>query len=161
MRVVCVNSYNCGSTGTIMLQVAETVRKAGGKAVACYPKSRSNTPKQKKEDLLIGNRISRNIHVKLAYITGLNGMFSVFSTVRFLRKVDQYKPDIIHLHNLHNCYINLPLLFHYLKRKAVPVVWTLHDCWSITGKCPHFTMVKCGHWQGGCYHCQQVKSYPA
>lgn len=161
MRSVSINSYNNGSTGTIMLQIAEMVRKTGGKAVVCYPKSRSNASKKKTEDLLIGNRISRNIHVRLAQLTGLNGMFSVFSTLNFLRKVDKWQPDIIHLHNLHNCYINLPLLFRYIKRKRIPTVWTLHDCWAITGKCPCFTMIKCGRWQSGCYHCQQVKSYPA
>ena len=34
----------------------------------------------------------------------------------FLRKVKKYNPDIIHLHNLHNGYINLPLLFKYIKK---------------------------------------------
>ena len=161
MRLLEINSCNYGSTGNIMLQIAETAKRTGAETLVCYPRSRSNAKKQSPGDLLIGNRISRNIHVRLAQLTGLNGMFSVFSTLNFLRKVDKWQPDIIHLHNLHNCYINLPLLFRYIKRKRIPTVWTLHDCWSITGKCPYFTMVKCGHWQGGCYHCQQVKSYPA
>ncbi len=160
MRIASINSCNFGSTGNIMLQIAETAKRTGAETLVCYPRSRSNAKKQSPGDLLIGNRISRNAHLKLAQLTGLNGMFSVFSTLNFLRKVDKWQPDIIHLHNLHNCYINLPLLFRFLKRKHIAVVWTLHDCWAMTGKCPHFTMVKCGRWKTGCFHCPQRKGYP-
>ena len=160
MRIVSINSCNFGSTGNIMLQISETAKRAGAETLSSYPRSRSNAKNQSPDDLLIGNRISRNIHVRLAQLTGLNGMFSVFSTLNFLRKVDKWQPDIIHLHNLHNCYINLPLLFRFLKRKHIAVVWTLHDCWAITGKCPHFTMVKCERWKTGCFHCPQRKGYP-
>ncbi len=160
MRTLSINSCNFGSTGNIMRQIAETAKRAGAETLICYPRSRSNAKKQSPGDLLIGNRISRNVHLKLAQLTGLNGMFSVFSTLAFLRKVDKWQPDIIHLHNLHNCYINLPLLFRFLKRKHIAVVWTLHDCWAMTGKCPYFTMVKCGRWKTGCFHCPQRKGYP-
>ena len=144
-----------------MIQIAETAQKGGAEALLCYPKSRSNAKKQREGDLLIGNRISRNIHLMLSEWSGLNGMFSVFSTLNFLRKIDRWKPDIVHLHNLHNCYINLPLLFRYLKRNKVRTIWTLHDCWAMTGKCPHFTMAKCDKWKTECSHCPQLKSYPA
>lgn len=160
MRIASINSCNFGSTGNIMLQIAETAKRTGAETLVCYPRSRSNAKKQSPGDLLIGNRISRNAHLKLAQLTGLNGMFSVFSTLNFLRKVDKWQPDIIHIHNLHNCYINLPLLFRFLKRKHIAVVWTLHDCWAMTGKCPYFTMVKCGRWKTGCFHCPQRKGYP-
>lgn len=161
MRILMINTCNYGSTGNIMRQIADTVRKAGGTAVICYPKSRSNATKQQPEDIVIGNRLSRNIHLLLAKFTGLNGCFSFFSTLHFLRKVNKWQPDMIHLHNLHNCYINLPLLFRYLKRTNIPVLWTLHDCWSFTGQCPYFTMVKCDKWQRGCYDCPQTHVYPA
>lgn len=160
MRIASINSCNFGSTGNIMLQIAETAKRTGAETLVCYPRSRSNAKKQSHGDLLIGNRISRNVHLKLSQLTGLNGMFSVFSTLAFLRKVDKWQPDIIHLHNLHNCYINLPLLFRFLKRKHIAVVWTLHDCWAMTGKCPHFSMVKCERWKTGCFHCPQRKGYP-
>ena len=160
MIIMSINSYNFGSTGNIMLQIAEKATSNDTKTLVCYPKSRSNVKRQRPQDLMIGNRISRNVHLKLAQLTGLNGMFSVFSTLAFLRKVDKWQPDIIHLHNLHNSYINLPLLFRYIKRKRIPIVWTLHDCWAITGKCPHFTMVKCDKRKTGCFHCPQRKGYP-
>ena len=160
MRIAEINSSNFGSTGNIMLEIAEVAEKCGHSAVVCYPKSRANAKKRKESDIVIGNRLSRNLHLKLAEITGLNGCFSYFSTLNFLRKLNRFKPDIIHLHNLHNCYINLPLLFKYIKKHNIKTVWTLHDCWSFTGHCPHFDMIGCDKWKTGCYRCPQYKDYP-
>lgn len=160
MRIAEINSCNFGSTGNIMLEIARVAEKCGHTAVVCYPKSHSNAKKQKKTDIVIGNRISRNLHLKLAEITGLNGCFSYFSTLNFLRKLNKFKPDIIHLHNLHNCYINLPLLFKYIKKHNIKTVWTLHDCWSFTGHCPHFDMIGCDKWKAECENCLQYREYP-
>lgn len=160
MKTVLINSCNFGSTGNIMLEIAETAENGGYTATVCYPQSRDNSRKQKEKDLIIGTRFSRNIHLMLAEITGLNGCFSYFSTMKLLKKLDKLKPDIIHLHNLHNCYINLSLLFKYIKKHNIKTVWTLHDCWAFTGHCPHFDMIGCDKWKTGCYSCPQYKEYP-
>lgn len=160
MKTVLINSCNFGSTGNIMLEIAETAENGGYTAAVCYPQSRDNSRKQKEKDLIIGTRFSRNIHLQLAGITGLNGCFSYFSTLKLLKKLDKFKPDIIHLHNLHNCYINLSMLFKYIKKHNIKTVWTLHDCWSFTGHCPHFDMIGCEKWKTGCCNCPQYKYYP-
>lgn len=160
MKTVLINSCNFGSTGNIMLEIAETAENGGYTAAVCYPQSRDNSRKQKEKDFIIGTRFSRNIHLQLAGITGLNGCFSYFSTLKLLKKLDKLKPDIIHLHNLHNCYINLPMLFKYIKKHNIKTVWTLHDCWSFTGHCPYFDMIGCDKWKTGCYSCPQYKEYP-
>lgn len=160
MKTVLINSCNFGSTGNIMLEIAETAENGGYTAAVCYPQSRDNSRKQKEKDFIIGTRFSRNIHLQLAGITGLNGCFSYCSTLKLLKKLDKLKPDIIHLHNLHNCYINLSLLFKYIKKHNIKTVWTLHDCWAFTGHCPHFDMIGCDKWKTGCYSCPQYKEYP-
>lgn len=160
MKTVLINSCNFGSTGNIMFEIAETAENGGYTAAVCYPQSRDNSRKQKEKDFVIGTRFSRNIHLMLAEITGLNGCFSYFSTLKLLKKLDKLKPDIIHLHNLHNCYINLSLLFKYIKKHNIKTVWTLHDCWAFTGHCPHFDMIGCDKWKTGCYSCPQYKEYP-
>ena len=43
----------------------------------------------------------------------------------------------------------------------VPVVWTLHDCWSFTGHCAYYTYVKCYRWKDGCFECPQKRAYPS
>lgn len=143
-----------------MLNIADIARKEGHEVYVSYPDSNSNRKKKADGDILIGNRFARNLHLQLAKLTGFNGCFSIFDTWRFLKKIDKIKPDIIHLHNLHNCYINLPMLFKYIKRHDVKVIWTLHDCWAFTGQCPHFTMVKCDKWETGCCSCPSYKDYP-
>lgn len=160
MKTVLINSCNFGSTGNIMLEIAETAENGGYTAAVCYPQSRDNSRKQKEKDFIIGTRFSRNIHLMLAEITGLNGCFSYCSTLKLLKKLDKFKPDIIHLHNLHNCYINLSMLFKYIKKHNIKTVWTLHDCWAFTGHCPHFDIAECAKWKTGCYSCPQYKDYP-
>lgn len=161
MKIVEINAGNFGSTGNIMLGIADIAKKEGHEVIVCCPDARDNRKKMVNNQLFIGDRFSRNLHIKCAELTGFNGCFSRLATNNFLKTVDEYKPDIIHLHNLHNCYINLSMLFSYIKKRNIPVVWTLHDCWAFTGQCPHFTMVKCDKWKTGCHDCPQYRQYPA
>lgn len=161
MKILAINSCNYGSTGNIMLQIADAARQQEHTVITCCPLSRDNKKKTIKNQWFIGNRFSRNIHLKLFKYTGFNGCFSIMSTLTFLYKLDKFKPDIVHLHNLHNCYVNLPMLFRYLKKRHIKTIWTLHDCWSFTGQCPHFTMAKCTKWKVGCHDCTQIGVYPA
>ena len=160
IRLLQINLGNVGSTGSIMLNMGQLLEQHGGEAFYAYPDSRTNRKKFISNSIIIGTRIERNLHLLLNDYTGLNGCFSLFSTIRFIRKISHIKPSIIHLHNLHNCYINLPLLFRYIKKHHIPIVWTLHDCWAFTGQCPHFSVVGCEKWKTGCYDCPQYMNYP-
>lgn len=160
--IVEINAYNHGSTGNIMLQIAAKARENGYCVYTCCPKSRSNIKRKDiSNQIFIGNRFSRNLHLLLGYFTGYNECFSIIATKRFLKKIDKIKPDIIHLHNLHGSYINLKILFNYIKKNDIRVIWTFHDCWPFTGKCPHFTLLNCKKWIYGCTDCPQLKEYPA
>lgn len=162
MRIVQINGGAKGSTGKIMMGIAEVARAQGHDVMCASPITTTN--RDAGEDCgyyRIGTFNSRRLNVALARITGFNGCFAWFETYKLLKKIDEFKPDIIHLHNLHDSYINLPMLFSYIKKHNVPTVWTLHDCWSFTGQCPHFTIVKCDKWKAGCHNCPQYKEYPA
>lgn len=162
MRIVQINGGAKGSTGKIMMGIAEVARAQGHEVMCASPITTTN--RDAGEDCgyyRIGTFNSRRVNVALARITGFNGCFAWFETYKLLKKIDEFKPDIIHLHNLHDSYINLPMLFSYIKKHNVPTVWTLHDCWAFTGQCPYFTMVKCDKWKAGCYGCPQYKEYPA
>ena len=162
MRIVQINGGAKGSTGKIMMGIAEVARAQGHKVMCASPITTTN--RDAGEDCgyyRIGTFNSRRLNVALARITGFNGCFAWFETYKLLKKIDEFKPDIIHLHNLHDSYINFPMLFSYIKKHNVPTVWTLHDCWAFTGQCPHFTIVKCDKWKAGCHNCPQYKEYPA
>lgn len=157
MRVVQINTVRYGSTGKIALSIKELCDKNN---IQCQIASRY--PEKSIEDsFFVSSWLDCHMHNRLSQYTMMQGCFSRFHTKRFLKKVEAYRPNIIHLHNLHGSYINLPLLFRYIKRQNVPVVWTLHDCWAMTGQCPHFTMVKCNNWKTGCHDCPFYRENPA
>ncbi len=158
--IVAINLGNFGSTGTIMKGISEAAEDEGYVTFRAYPEQVLNQPRQNR-DIIIINKLFLRISKKMSYITGYNGCFAIIPTLIFLHKLNRIKPDIIHLHNLHNSYINVPLLFNFIKRKRIKVIWTLHDCWGFTGKCPHFTLEKCQKWKNGCGNCCQIDAYPA
>ena len=49
------------------------------------------------------------------------------------------------------------MLFKYLKKKDIPVIWTLHDNWAFTGRCAQF---RCEKWKTGCENCPHLDYYP-
>ena len=159
MKILSINLGNYSSTGGIAQGIKQEAEQHGIEYVLAYPFDPQNKASQK-DDWIIGNRFGRKCSVALGMLTGFNGCFSLFSTMKLLRRIERYSPDILHFHNLHNNYINLPLLFHYVKKKQIKVVWTLHDCWSFTGQCPYFDMVGCVKWQTGCYSCPKYMEYP-
>jgi len=159
MRILEINTVNFGSTGHIMLRIADLARSEGHEAI-CSFYARRNKPADK-NTIYIGNKISHNLHKKFSKYTGYNGRLSVISTWNFLRKVKKFNPDIIHIHNLHDRFINVPMLFKFIKKNNIKVIWTLHDCWSFTGQCVHFTIAGCDKWKTGCHDCPQIHVYPA
>ncbi len=160
MKILEINTCDYGSTGKIMMQIAETANKQGYTCWIAIPRGRHNIESKYNHIIWIGSQIAEYLHIALGRITGLQGCFSSIATIRFLKKLDQIDPDIIHLHNLHNSYINIPMLFSYIKRKNIKVIWTLHDCWAFTGHCPYFTAKKCDKWKTGCYQCPSYREYP-
>ena len=160
MNVMEINACNFGSTGNIMLQIAEKARTAGHTVFTVCPDSRDNRKKQVAGQMLIGSRLSRNFHRVGAMITGREGMFSRSATAALIREMKKLDISLIHLHNLHGWYINLPMLFRYIKKNNVRVIWTLHDCWSFTGHCTYFDIYRCERWKTGCGDCPQRKNYP-
>lgn len=147
-----------------MQSIAQTVIAHGHEAYIAFPNGRHRERnRQSCRDIPaipFGSKFSESFHLLADRLTGFNGCFSVLSTAALLRRLDKLKPDLLHLHNLHNCYVNLPMLFRYIKKRRLRVVWTLHDCWAFTGHCPYFDIAGCGKWRTGCESCPQYRRYP-
>lgn len=112
------------------------------------------------DHIAIGGAMDKLLHTWCAKATGYHGCFSHIATWRLLRKIKKEKYDLIHFHNIHGWYLNLPMITRYIKKHRMKVIWTLHDCWSFTGQCPHYTMIGCGKWKTHCRACPQCKEYP-
>ena len=161
MNIVEINTCNYGSTGNIMMNVAALAQQRNHNVYTCCPDSALNRARNYQKQFFIGKHWRWLLHSKLGKLTGLNGCFSYFDTLKLINNIKSINPNIIHLHNLHGFYINIPLLFKYIKKHNISVVWTLHDCWSFTGHCPHFDMIGCDKWKTGCFKCPIYKEYPA
>lgn len=159
-RILYINLGNFGSTGTIMKMVGEYARNNGFCSFYAFPETGSNIPREK-NDIIICSGFRRKIAEKISFYSGFRGVWLHPEAKRLLKKFDEIMPEIIHLNNLHDTYINLPELFHYIKVHKNNVVWTLHDCWAFTGQCPYFTMAKCDKWKTGCHDCPSYREYPS
>lgn len=160
MKVFQLNTY-CGvkSTGKIAYDIACLVEKDGGKSRIGY-----GVPGISKESerfaYKIGNPLSRKIHAVIRKLLDAEGYGSIIATCKLIRELKGFKPDVVQLHNIHGCYLNLRILFSQLVKMQVPVVWTLHDCWPFTGHCAYFDACGCSKWVHGCYGCEQLDKYP-
>lgn len=160
MKVLQINSV-CGirSTGRICTDLADVLFAIGQDSLILY--GRESAPSQFAS---FSKKITTDSEVKLhgacARLFDKAGFLSKRATDRFIKEIERYNPDIIHLHNLHGYYLNVETFFEYLKTKDIPVVWTLHDCWAFTGHCSHFSYVDCDGWKNGCGNCPQIKEYP-
>jgi len=165
MNVAEINILDSGSTGKIMMQIASKARNQG-MVVKTFSNiglaPRKNRLYLKDENhFYVNNFFSYALHIKLGRLLGLNGLFSFFATLHLLYLLKKFNIQLVHLHNLHAFCFNIPLLFYFIKKKKIPLIWTLHDCWSFTGRCPHFVIAKCEKWKKGCYDCCYPKrSYP-
>ncbi len=158
--VVSINTVRFGSTGGIMTSVSDAAERAGWTCYTAFAKTRGDRGPFAGRDILISNAVLNSLAIRINRLLGFNGCYAWIETALFLQKLRRLNPDIVHLHNLHNCYINLPMLFGFLKKRRIPVVWTLHDCWAFTGQCPHFALAQCEKWKTGCRDCPQYRLYP-
>lgn len=158
MKVLQINSVcGTGSTGRIALDLYKTLEEHGHICRIAY--GRGNAPKNI-QTIQIGNIHDVYFHGVMSRLTDRHGFYSRNATKKLLKEIELFCPDIIHLHNIHGYYINVPLLFQYLKKLGKPVIWTLHDCWAFTGHCSHFQYVNCDRWESGCFECPQKQEYP-
>ena len=162
MKLLQINGGVFGSTGNIMFGIAKKAQEAGIETLCVSPVTATNKNREPKYPYIkIGSYNSRRASVMLSRITGYNGCFAYWETKKLLKTISDFAPDVIHLHNLHDSYINLPMLFDYIKKHKIRTFWTLHDCWSFTGHCVHFTISGCDKWKSCCSACPSYKGYPA
>ena len=159
MKIAQINVSHYGSTGKIMLQIADQAR-ARGHECKTFSRAWKNQALPSSEHAFVGSHFANGVHHIFAAITGKNEEYSKKGTKKLVKILENYQPDVLHLHNLHGWFIHLPTLFAYIKKSGVRVVWTLHDCWAFTGHCPYFDMVDCEKWTTGCFDCPQYKAYP-
>lgn len=159
MKVMQITAFSgWGCTGRIAVGIHKALISNGHEDIIAW--GRTNTADHAIRTIQIGSSIDQKIHGLYTRLTDKCGFASKRATIEFIKEIDKYKPDLIQMHIMHGYYINLDILFKYIRQKNIHVVWTFHDCWAFTGHCPYFDLVKCEKWKTGCYSCEQKKHHP-
>lgn len=154
MKVVQINvTCGHGSTGVIAVEIAELLKQRGHEAYIAYGQGTTDFP----NSFRIGTPRENKIHgLWNTRLLGEEGTGTKKGTRLLLNWLDDIKPDIVQIHNLHSNCLNYEMFFYYLKEKQIPVVWSFFDCWPFTGKCTHFVANGCRKWETECGNCPQL-----
>ena len=155
MRAAFVNSIiGTGSTGRIVYQLSKI---PGVQGRIYYGRKENHTDA---DAFRVTKFMGNAEHAVFTFLSDRQGFCNTEETERMVENLKAFRPDLIHLHNLHGYYLNVEVLFHYLKTIDTPVIWTMHDCWAFTGHCAHFQYVGCERWKTECAHCPGLSQYP-
>lgn len=162
MRILIINeTCGTGSHGRLCKEAADKYKADGHEVKIGYGRSGKIPQDCMEYAVRIGNSIDVYEHALYTRLTDKHGFASRKATRKFLKWAESYDPDLIWLHNLHGYYVNIELLFHWIKSHPEKEIrWTLHDCWAFTGHCVHFLVPGCGRWRAGCCRCPEKKQYP-
>lgn len=156
MRVLQINvTFGVGSTGRIVQDIHNHLLSQGIESSVIY----GRTKKFNHSNVYyIGSIFSLYLDAFLTRVTGLVGYFSFLSTLRIIHQIKKLNPDIIHLHNIHGYFLNIPIFLSFLVKFDKKNIWTFHDEFMYTGKCAYAQ--DCVKFQSQCQNCPLVKEYP-
>lgn len=149
------------STGRIVQEIGVTAMRHEWESHIAYSRGRDGLMGCSSHTIPVGGTGSVVWHGLMTRLFDRHGLASRCATERLIRRMAELRPDIVHLHNLHGYFLHYPLLFRFLSQSGIPVVWTVHDCWSFTGHCYYYSAIGCDRWQTGCHHCPQKGTFPA
>lgn len=159
MKILQINSFfTVGGPPRIMNGIYDTLKENGHECKIAAAREKMYIPE---DSITIGNSAGVYLNAIQSRIFDNDGFAAGKATKELITKIKEYDPDVIQLHNLHGYYINVEILFDYLRKCGKPIVWTLHDCWAATGHCAYFSVANCDRYKEGCYSCPQKKEYPA
>ncbi len=157
MKIAIVNvTAVTGSTGKIAHGLKERLTNDGNDVRLYYGRiDRTND----RDTIRISSDLDTRIHALLARITGLQGYFSKRATLRLIRELDRWKPDIVQLFNLHGYYLNINMFLRYLRDSGIKTVYSMLDEFPYLGRCCY--SFECDGFKTGCKACKlSKKEYP-
>lgn len=158
MKIVEINAnWGRGGPGGVVKDLYSVFQSKGENCLFCY--GRGNVP-EGINGYRIGSLIGNVTHLLKSRFLDSAGFESKYATQILCRKISEYGPDVVHLHNLLGYYLDVDVLFSFLKASDLPVIWTLHDCWAFTGHCINYEQAGCLKWEKGCFECPLKSDYP-
>lgn len=160
MKILQINSVcGLGSTGRIATDIYAALQAKGIESHIMFGRGEARGCDSA---IKISSQLDFYSHALQTRLFDNHGFCSTKATLQAIKALDELKPDIVHLHNIHGYYLNVELLFAYLKQQPkIKIIWTLHDCWPFTGHCAYFDFADCSKWKTQCFSCPQKNTYPA
>lgn len=160
MRYVQINSHGDRWADSIIFKKHYELQAAGHESWVFWARGEHEQDEYMQK---IARQVEVCVDAVQTRLDGRPGFYSKGITRRLLKKLDEINPDVVHLHVLLGYYINIEMLFEWLAKSSCQVIWTLHDCWALTGHCIYFTFAGCEQWKTGCgcmEKCPQPNAYP-
>lgn len=147
MRILQVNKYhyNRGGADKYFLDIAEALKRAGHEVAVFSMVHPKNIPSVYEKYFV--SRISFNEKLGWKNVVKIPGrvIYSLEAKRKFKKLVQDFKPDIIHLHNIYHQIS--PSILSVTKKRSIPVVMHLHDYKLI---CPNHTLFTAGKYCDRC-----------
>ena len=143
MRVAILHSSISGFFPRFYAALHASIVEQGNECRLFVPQSKTNRRVAAEDKYIFGFRSNTFIHQKLYALTGLQDIFSIFSTIALIHALKKYKADVLHCHLFNGKYICLPLLLSYAAKEKLPIVGTMHDCSAFTGRCAYYDEINC------------------
>ena len=146
---------NWGSTGTIAEECNRIARSRGWETYFAFGRYYNSS----KSSVIVGPNPQWDVYEHFIESCFLDneGLASRGATKYLVKRIMNIQPDIVHLHNIHDHWLNIQILFEYLNQTNIKVVWTFHDFWAITGHCAHFVRFNCDKFKSECRDCPCCK----
>ena len=162
MKVLQINTVykNGGSTGRIVYDLKGVMENEHINGYVAFGYGYVCDDEEREHLYRIDDKTGLMVSKVRTKLIGRHGFDNTSETKRLLEWIENVNPDIVHLHNIHNHYVNIELLLTYIKEHNVPCLLTMHDCWTFTGHCAYFDYSGCKKWITGCNNCPSLKDYP-
>ena len=138
-RILLVNKfyYNRGGDCVVTLNTEALLRKRGHEVAVFSMQYPENIESEWSKYFAGEVSFDGGMKNKLAALRRTLGMGDIKKA--FTRMLDDFKPDVVHLHNIHS-YLS-PVVAHLAKQRGCRVVWTLHDYKLL---CPSYACLRNG-----------------
>ena len=101
------------STGRIMQEIGELAMRNGWESYLAYSYGRDGNKPCQSQLIPVGNKWSVAWHGVETRLFDRHGLASKGATRKLVRQIEELKPDVIHLHNIHWLFLKLSAILRF------------------------------------------------
>ncbi len=154
MRILQIGATFVGAQKKIEYAVHKCAIEQGHESAVLYAIGESS----EKDIVCYENKFDAIIRRGMRKIFGKNPKFALLSTLKLIRYIKKYKPDLVNIHIIHHGYLDYEKLLGYLAKTNIITIFTVHDMWFFTGGCYYYSVSGCDGFLKGCRKCPKEEN---